>query len=107
MSDGAPHVVLCTVPDADTGTRLGRAVVEERLAACCNLIVGMRSIYRWHGEIKDEPEALLVIKAPADRLEALRARLVALHPYECPEVIALPIVDGYAPYLHWITAETR
>jgi periplasmic divalent cation tolerance protein len=100
-------VVLVTAPTAERAAEIARAVVEERLAACGNVVPGLRSIYRWEGKIQDEPEALLVLKTTRDRFEALRARLVALHPYQVPEVIALPVEAGSAPYLAWIAAETR
>jgi periplasmic divalent cation tolerance protein len=100
-------VVLVTAPTAEKAAEIARAVVEERLAACGNVVPGLRSIYRWEGKVHDEGEALLVLKTARDRLEALRARVVALHPYEVPEVIALPVEAGHAPYLAWIAGETR
>lgn len=95
-------VVLVTAPDADTAARLAHTLVEESLAACGNLVPGVRSIYRWQGAVHDDAEVLLVLKTRADRVEALRARLVALHPYEVPEVLALPVLDGHGPYLDWV-----
>jgi periplasmic divalent cation tolerance protein len=99
-------VVLVTTPSADQAAALARALVEERLAACGNVIPGLRSIYRWEGQVQDEPEALLVLKTTRSRFEALRERVLALHPYEVPEVIALPVEVGSAPYLAWIAGET-
>jgi periplasmic divalent cation tolerance protein len=99
----AEHVVaLSTAPSADKAAEIARALVEERLAACVNVVPAVRSFYRWQGELCDDAEALCVIKTRADRVEALRARLVALHPYEVPELVVLPIVGGHAPYLSWI-----
>jgi periplasmic divalent cation tolerance protein len=100
-------VVLVTAPSAEKAAEIARAVVEERLAACGNVVPGLRSIYRWEGTVHDEGEALLVLKTARDRLDALRARVIALHPYDVPEVIALPIEAGSAPYLAWIVGETR
>jgi periplasmic divalent cation tolerance protein len=100
-------VVLVTTPSADQAAALARALVEERLAACGNVIPGLRSIYRWEGQVQDEPEALLVLKTTRSRFEALRERVLALHPYEVPEVIALPVEVGSAPYLAWIAGETE
>lgn len=97
-------VVYVTAPDLDVATRLGRALVEEELAACCNLVPGVRSIYRWQGAVQEDGEVLLVIKTRAARLEALTARVVALHPYDLPEVIALPVAAGHLPYLAWVRA---
>ncbi len=100
-------VVLVTMPTPERAAEMARAVVEERLAACGNVVPGLRSIYRWEGKLEDEPEALLLLKTTRDRFEALRARILALHPYQVPEVIALPVEAGSAPYLAWIAAETR
>lgn len=99
-------VLLSTAPSADEAARLARALVEERLAACVNIVPGARSIYRWQGEVCDEPEHLLVIKTTPPRREALVARLLELHPYECPEAIALPIVAGAPGYLSWLAEQT-
>jgi periplasmic divalent cation tolerance protein len=99
------RVALSTAPDADSAARIARALVEERLAACVNLVPAVRSIYRWQGAIEDQAEVLLVIKTRAERMEALAARLRALHPYELPELVALPVAAGLAPYLDWVAAE--
>jgi periplasmic divalent cation tolerance protein len=100
------RVVLVTAPDAEVATRLARALVEERLAACANLVPGARSIYRWQGSVHDEAEVLLVIKTGADRVDALASRVKDLHPYDLPEVIALPAVAGSVEYLAWVVAES-
>jgi periplasmic divalent cation tolerance protein len=100
-------VVLVTCPTAERAAEIARALVEERLAACGNVIPGLRSIYRWEGKVQDDAEALLVLKTTGERFEALRERVLSLHPYQVPEVIALPIEAGSAPYLAWIAAETR
>ena len=102
-------VLLClsTCPDADAAARIARTLVEERLAACVNQVPGVASTYRWQGAIHDETEVLLLIKTTRERFDALRTRLVELHPYELPELIALDLADGHAPYLDWMTAATR
>ncbi len=99
-------VVLVTTPTPERAAEIARALVEERLAACGNVVPGLRSIYRWEGKVQEDAEALLVLKTTRARFDALRARVLALHPYELPEVIALPIEAGSAPYLAWIAAET-
>lgn len=104
MSDVEGRVVLVTVPDAYRGREIGRRLVEERLAACVNVLPGATSIYRWEGEVMEEPEALLVVKTTAPRLAALRERLVLLHPYDVPELLALPVEDGLPDYLEWLGA---
>ncbi len=95
-------VVLCTVPTLETAERIAQAVVEDRLAACVNVVPGLVSIYRWQGAVQRDEERLLIIKTRAERFEALRAAIVARHPYEVPEVVALPLVAGHAPYLSWL-----
>ncbi|HVV84367.1 MAG TPA: divalent-cation tolerance protein CutA [Kofleriaceae bacterium] len=99
-------LVLSTVPPDDRGAAMARALVEERLAACVNLVPGLRSIYRWQGQVCDDAEALAIIKTTRDRLPALLHRLPALHPYELPEAVAVPLVGGHLPYLAWVMAET-
>ena len=85
---------------------IGRAVVEERLAACANVLDGMTSIYWWRGALEQAGEAVLILKTRAELVERLTARIKELHSYECPCVIALPIAAGDAAYLDWITRET-
>ena len=84
------RVVLITAPNAECAESLARALVEERLAACVNVVPGVRSFYRWEGEVQDDPEVLLIIKTSADRCSALAARVEELHPYDLPEVLELP-----------------
>ena len=98
-------VVFCTCPDEASAARIAHALVEERLAACVNRVPGLRSTYRWKDAVHEDSEVLLVIKTAEDRFEALRERVVALHPYELPEVIAVKVAAGLAPYLRWVVAE--
>jgi len=106
-SDGSDAlVVLVTAPTPERAAEIARALVEERLAACGNVIPGVRSIYRWEEHVQEDGEALLLLKTTAARLEALRARVLELHPYEVPEVIALRVVAGHAPYLAWVAQAT-
>jgi periplasmic divalent cation tolerance protein len=102
----APLIVLCTCPDEAAAERIATALVEERLAACVNRIPHIASIYRWQGKVCRDTEYLLLIKTTRERFEALRERIVALHPYELPEVIAVDIASGLAPYLAWIESAT-
>lgn len=99
-------VVLVTTPTAEQAAELARTLVDERLAACGNVLPGVRSIYRWEGAVHDDAEALLVLKTTRGRFEALRDRVLALHPYQVPEVLALPVEAGSAAYLAWIGDET-
>jgi periplasmic divalent cation tolerance protein len=100
-------VVLCTCPDDAVADRIAGALVEERLAACVNRLPGVASTYRWKGEVQRDSECLLLIKTTIERFDALRERIVALHPYELPEVIAVDIARGLPAYLHWIASETQ
>jgi periplasmic divalent cation tolerance protein len=96
------QLVLTTVPDAETAERLARTLVEERLAACVNVLPPMRSVYRWKGQIESANEQLLVIKTRKADYAAVEARIRALHPYELPEVIAVPVLAGLPAYLAWL-----
>ncbi len=100
-------VVLVTAPSAEKAADIARALVEERLAACGNVVPSVRSIYRWEGKVQDEAEALLVLKTTRARFPALRDRVLALHPYQVPEVLALPVEAGSEGYLAWVAEETR
>lgn len=100
-------VVLITVPDQDQAYRLAKTVVEENLAACVNIIPAVRSVYRWKGEICDDPECLLVAKTTRAAFPLLEARVKALHSYEVPEIIAVPVERGFPPYLAWVAENTR
>lgn len=95
-------LVLCTCPEDVVAARIATALVEERLAACVNRIPRMVSTYRWEGKVKTDTEALLLIKTAGSLLEALTQRIEELHPYELPEVIALPIAGGSERYLAWL-----
>jgi periplasmic divalent cation tolerance protein len=99
--------LLVTAPDEETGRRIARALVEERLAACVNVLPGVHSIYRWKGAVEEASEVMLVVKTRAERAGLLAARVRALHPYELPEVVALPVTDGSRAYLRWVIAESR
>ncbi|MBS2021575.1 MAG: divalent-cation tolerance protein CutA [Deltaproteobacteria bacterium] len=96
------QLVLTMLPTADAAVELARAVVDEKLAACCNLIPAVRSIYRWQDKLQDENEVLVLIKTRAEQLDRLKARILELHPYEVPEVLVLPVESGYAGYLEWM-----
>lgn len=95
-------IVLSTVPDGESGKRLARILVDERLAACVNLHPPMLSTYRWNGDVEQAAERQLVIKTTRDRVPALEARLKALHSYELPEFVVLPVEGGSDAYLAWV-----
>ena len=106
MPDTGVSVVLVTVPDAGVGRRLARALLQERLVACANLVPGVTSLYRWEGELQEEEEVLLVMKTRSELVPGLAARIPELHPYELPEVLALRADDGLPAYCRWVMDET-
>ena len=95
-------IVLMTASDRDEARMLARTLVEERLAACCNVVDRVESIYRWEGRVEEASEAMLVIKTTTERFDALRERALALHSYDLPELIALPVSAGSPAYLDWL-----
>jgi periplasmic divalent cation tolerance protein len=97
--------VLTTAPSAEVAERIGETLVAERLAACANVVPGIRSIFRWKGAVSRESEVLVVLKTTADAWDRVRRRIVELHPYEVPEVIALDVGAGHVPYLEWVRTE--
>ena len=100
------YFVYVTARDAAEAKRIGRIIVEERLAACANVIDGMSSVYWWQGKIEEASETVLILKTTTQRLQELTARVKALHSYDCPAVVAWPIDNGNADYLDWIGGET-
>jgi len=102
MPDSAQRsarIVLITLPDLDAGRRMARALVEERLAACANLLPVSASIYRWQGEVQEDPEVLAIVKTRVERLAALETRVGELHPYDVPEIVTLAPERVEEPYL--------
>jgi len=99
-------VVLVTASNEEEGLAISRALVEEELVACVNMVEKVRSIYKWRGKIEDDAETLLIIKTGADNLPEVITRVKELHSYDVPEVIALPIVEGNKAYLKWIDEVT-
>lgn len=99
-------VVFITVSSLEEGEKIAKAVVEKRLAACVNIIPGLRSIYRWQGKICDDGELLLVAKTTGALFERLEKEVKSLHSYKVPEIIALPIIKGSNDYLSWIDENT-
>lgn len=102
-----PHVIMVTHPDEKGARALARDLVERRLVACVQVLRGIGSTYRWRGRIEEAEELLLLMKTWEDRLEPLRRRILALHPYELPQMVAMPLVWGHGPYLDWVREETR
>lgn len=108
MANGPQDVrILFVTAPPDRAHPLAHALVESGLAACVNVVPGLRSVYRWKDAIEDDPESLLILKTAADRAEALAAKVVELHPAEVPEVLSMPLEGGYGPYIDWVVASTR
>ncbi|HUW53942.1 MAG TPA: divalent-cation tolerance protein CutA [Rhodanobacter sp.] len=104
-----PDTVLlcyCSCPDAVSAQTIAAALVDERLAACVSRLPGASSTYRWHGVVTTDSEELLLIKTTARCFEELKARLLVLHPYDVPELIAVPVRHGHAAYLDWVRANS-
>jgi len=99
-------VVLINAASAEQALEIARAVVEERLAACANIISPIRSIYRWHDAVQDETEHMMLVKTRAELFAKLELRVKELHSYEVPEIVALPIVEGAQSYLDWVFEST-
>ena len=99
-------IVLTSVPSREVGEQIGRALVEARLAACVNVLPAMTSIYRWKGEVQQESEHQLVIKTSRARVAGVQERLAALHPYELPECLVVPVETGDPAYLAWVVSES-
>lgn len=99
--------VYITSVSADEARKIGRALVEERLVACANIIEGVHSIYRWEGKIQEDTEVALIVKTREARVPAVVERVKALHSYSCPCVVSLPIQDGNRDFLAWLESETE
>jgi periplasmic divalent cation tolerance protein len=100
-------LVMTTLPDAAAAERIAAELVAARLAACVNVLAPVRSVYRWKGAVETADEVPLMVKSTRERYAALESALRAAHPYELPEIVALPVAAGLAPYLEWVAAETQ
>lgn len=100
------RIVFCTIDSAEAARSLARRLVEDRLAACVNIIENVTSVYKWEGRIEEDAEHLLVIKTRDGRLRELMDRIGELHPYDVPEILSWPVEKGSKAYLNWVVAET-
>jgi periplasmic divalent cation tolerance protein len=100
-------VVLTTVPTGDKGQEIAQTLVEERLAACVNVLAPMTSTYRWRGAVERESDHQVIIKTTLNRVPAVQTRLAALHPYEVPEFLVLSVADSSSAYFEWVVTETK
>jgi periplasmic divalent cation tolerance protein len=106
VADEAVALVLVTAPSLEVAEQLTEAVVEERLAACGNIVPGITSIYRWQGAVQKDTEVLIVFKTQTSSAPRLMARVEQLHPYDVPEAVMVPITAGLPSYLAWVVANT-
>ena len=100
------YLVYVTVASQDEGLRIARAVVDEALAACANLLPGITSVYKWKGKVHEDHEQLLLMKTSAGTLQQLCTRVVQLHSYECPCVVSWPLEQGHSEFLQWVRTQT-
>lgn len=95
-------IIFCTVPDPAMATKISTSLVEKKLAACCNTIAGITSVYRWQGKIENEREQLLIIKSTEEKYKQIEDEIRSLHSYQVPEIICMPVTQGNPAYLNWI-----
>jgi periplasmic divalent cation tolerance protein len=96
------HIVYISAGSTDEARRIAKALVEEKLAACANILANVHSFYYWNGDLQDDREAVIIAKTTAARLAALTDRVKALHPYQCPCIVNWPLAGGYGPFLEWV-----
>ncbi len=99
-------LIYATSPDEPTATSIAKALVSEGLAACVNVIPGMTSVYQWEGAVQTEREFAMIMKAAGPRVKELIERFVALHPYDVPAIVAIPVVAGNDPFVDWVAQQT-
>ncbi len=107
MSEILPLVVFVTVPNKETAEKIAKSLIEARLAACVNIVDGLKSVYWWQGKIEEDNELLLIIKTRIEVFEELVLKIRELHPYSVPEIIGLPIIAGSKDYIDWLRNEVR
>ena len=105
MEDADALLVFTNMPDTEAAKRLARALVDQRLAACVNVLAGCTSVYRWKGEVEEAQEVPVLIKTRQSRYAEVESAIRSLHPYELPEIIAVPVVRGLPDYLEWVAEE--
>ena len=105
-ADANAVFIYTTLPDMESAREMGETLVRERLAACVNIFPGMRSIYEWQGRLEFDEEVAVIFKTTPKRTQAAEARIAALHPYEVPAILRLPVAHVNAAYLEWLQAQT-
>jgi periplasmic divalent cation tolerance protein len=102
-----PSIIYCTCPDMETASRISRLLISQHMAACVNQVPGITSIYEWEGKIEENNEVLLLIKSTEERFDSIKTLVIEEHPYELPELIAVPVSRGLPDYLDWIKQCTK
>lgn len=102
-----PIIVLCTTPDYDCAKKIAQILVEKKLAACCNIIPGLTSVYSWKNKIQEDIESLLLIKSAKQKFELLKEEILLVHPYDLPEIISLDVSEGHKKYLEWVFSSVK
>lgn len=100
-------VALCTCDNIETAKKIAKSVVEQKLAACVNILPNIQSVYTWNEHIEQSEEVMMILKTPSSLVEKLKLAVIALHPYDIPEFICLDITSGHQPYLDWLTTSTQ
>jgi periplasmic divalent cation tolerance protein len=105
QKSAVPNFIMayCTVPSTETGKKIGRTLVDTKLAACANLIPNVVSVFRAKGQMHEDPECMMIITTTEEKKAGLMQKIKEMHPYDIPEIIFLPITDGFPPYFQWLT----
>lgn len=106
MKEATHLILLCTCPNMEAAREIASTLVEDGAAACVNIIPGLTSVYRWQGETQTDTELQLIVKTTSGAYRRAEETIQRLHPYELPEIIAVPVVKGLSDYLHWMTLQT-
>jgi periplasmic divalent cation tolerance protein len=101
------NFIYMTVGSKDEARKIGRELVSSKLAACVNILDSMNSIYTWDGKLQDDTEVVMIAKTTEDRVKKLIEAVKSLHSYDCPCIVSLPVLDGYKPFLDWISGEVK
>lgn len=100
-------LIFCTVPDSDIASRISEILIEKKLAACVSWGENMQSVYRWNGHVEKATEVKLTIKTVRGKYDEVEKLILSVHPYDVPEILSVPVLDGFGPYLKWIADEVR
>lgn len=100
-------IIFCTTPSSEVSEKIAAGLIDQQLAACCNILPEVRSVYRWQGQVESAGEQLLLIKSTEENFKAIEDFILSVHPYDVPEIIAVPVTEGNANYLMWINESVK